>query len=168
MRRVVLLGASGVFGQRLAERLARWPELELVLAARRRAPLDSLCARLQAAGATATLKVALADRTRPTEIVALAPWAVIDAAGPFLDADYRLARAVAEAGAHWIDLADGRRFVAGFAEDLQAAALAGGVMAVTGASSTPALTWAALEADTAGWRRVDEAATIIAPEAHTN
>ena len=55
---------------------------------------------------------------------------MIDTTAPFLDADYALARAVA--GRHWIDLADGRRFVAGFAEALQACALGGGVMALTG------------------------------------
>ena len=34
-RRVVLIGASGMFGARMAARLARWPDIELVLAGRR-------------------------------------------------------------------------------------------------------------------------------------
>ena len=56
MRRLVLLGASGVFSQRLAASgISRWPELELVLATQRRGPLDSLCWVPQAAGATAQL-----------------------------------------------------------------------------------------------------------------
>jgi N-acetyl-gamma-glutamylphosphate reductase len=35
-RRIVLVGASGVFGARLAAMIARWPDVVLVLAARRR------------------------------------------------------------------------------------------------------------------------------------
>ena len=34
-KRIVLVGASGVFGQRLAAMIARWPDVVLVLAARR-------------------------------------------------------------------------------------------------------------------------------------
>ena len=124
MRRVVLVGATGVFGSRLAERLAGWPELELVLVARRIEPLEALCARLVEANATAAITVARADRTRPAEIVSLAPWAVIDAAGPFEKPDFDLARAVIGAGGHWIDLADSRAFVAAFGPTLDELACA--------------------------------------------
>ena len=46
-RRVLLVGATGVFGSRLAGMLADAPEVQLVLAARRLAPLRELQARLQ-------------------------------------------------------------------------------------------------------------------------
>jgi len=149
MRRVVLLGASGTFGSRLAERLAKWPELDLVLAARRPEPLESLGARLRPS-AKANLSVAIVERERPAEIVALRPWAVIDAAGPFQGAGYGLTRVVIEAGAHWIDLADARDFVGGFERTLDALAIEHGVLAATGASSTPGLTSAALDHMTVG------------------
>jgi hypothetical protein len=164
MRRVVLVGATGVFGARLAARLATWPELDLVLVARRPEPLEGLRARI-AAGAKAAISVARADRTHPDEIVALAPWAVIDAAGPFGQPDFQLARAVIEAGAHWIDLADSRAYVAAFAPALDALARRKGVLAVACASSSPAITQAALARITAGWRSVARASSVIAPAA---
>src|SRR5262249_8368767 len=76
-----------------------------------------------------------------------------------------LARAVVDNRAHWIDLADGRAFVAGFAAALDPLARRRGVIAVTGASSTPALSDAALTTLTRGWRQVDRALTVIAPGA---
>jgi hypothetical protein len=164
MHRVVLLGASGTFGSRLAERLAKWPRIELVLAARRPETLEAIRARL-ATGAKASLTVAVVDRERPYQVVELRPWAVIDAAGPFHAAGYGLARAVIEGGAHWIDLADTRDYVAGFERALNALAVEQGVLAVTGASSTPALTRAALDDMAAGWRRVDRATSTIVPGA---
>jgi hypothetical protein len=166
-RRVVLVGATGMFGARLAARLARWPGLELVLAARTAAPLEAMRARLAMAGAQATLSVAVADRTRPATVTDLAPWAVIDAAGPFQGASYELTRAVIQAGAHWIDLADARDYVAGFAAALDALAQSKGVLAVTAASSTPALSMAALARIAEGWREVRRAASVIAAAAQS-
>jgi hypothetical protein len=87
---------------------------------------------------------------------------VIDAAGPFQGADLRFARAVIEAGAHYLDLADGRDFVAAFIS-LDELAREKGVVAITGASSTPALTHAVLDRLLAGWRRVDSVRAGIAP-----
>jgi hypothetical protein len=108
--------------------------------------------------------VAVIDRRKPG-LDALRPWLVIDAAGPFQGSGYELARAAIRAGAHYVDLADARGFVAGFPEAMNAAALAAGVLAVTGASSTPALSHAALERLTAGWRRLDEVTVAISPGA---
>ena len=142
MRRILLIGASGVFGARLAARIAVWPDVELVLAARRTGPLEALKADLARPGGAA-ISVAAVDREAPEALGALAPWAVVDAAGPFEPGGYGLARAALAAGAHYVDLADGRAFVAGFEAALDDEARAAGLMAVTGASSTPALSHAA-------------------------
>ena len=96
------------------------------------------------------------------DLKASGAFVVVDTAGPFQDRGYRLAEAAIEAGMHYIDLADGRTFVAGFGS-LDASARAAGVMAVTGASSTPALSNAVLDALTAGWRRIDRVAIAISP-----
>lgn len=163
MKRILVIGASGVFGTRLCRMIAAWPDAQLVLAARRTGPLEALAADLPAKA-----EVVSFDRDAPdmaTRLASLKPFAVADAAGPFQGADYRLARAAIVAGAHYVDLADGRGFVAGFAEALDAAARAAGVVAVTGASSTPALSHAALEEMTAGWSRIDEAMAAISPGA---
>jgi hypothetical protein len=52
---------------------------------------------------------------------------------------------VLAAGAHYVDLADGRDFVAGFAAANGAAALAAGRCAISGASTLPALSGAVLD-----------------------
>jgi hypothetical protein len=160
-RRILLVGATGAFGERLARRLAAW-DVDLILAARRAGPLEALKAEL--AGAPARVEVAAFDRARP-DLGGLKPWAVVDAAGPFQTSDLALARAAIGAGAHYVDLADGRDFVAGFPGALDAAARAAGVLAVTGASSTPALSTAALDALTAGWTAVDATLVAIVPGA---
>src|SRR5258708_23065139 len=99
------MGASGMFGARMAGRLALWRDIELVLAGRRAEPLAALKAELVAAGAAAELSVDTLDRDHPTQGLALAPRAGVDAAGPFQGASYDLARAVIEAGAHSVALA---------------------------------------------------------------
>lgn len=155
-RRIVLVGASGVFGARLAGLIARWPDVTLVLAARHEVPLRTLAMRL-----VEGVEVAVFDRNDPARLTALKPWAVVDAAGPFQGAGYDLALAAVRAGAHYVDLADGRAFVSGFADAVDAAAREAGVLAVTGASSTPALTHAALDRITAGWSRIDRVTSAI-------
>src|SRR5258706_1646448 len=67
---------------------------------------------------------------------------VISTAGPFQGQDYRVARAAIAARAHYIDIADGRDFVCGIGA-LDAEARANDVLAVSGASSVPALSSAA-------------------------
>ena len=134
-----------------------------MLAARRDGPLRALAADL--AGGSARLEVAAFDRTRPDALAGLAPWAVVDAAGPFQDSDLALPRAAIAAGAHYVDLADARRFVAGFPAALDVEARARGVLAVTGASSTPALSNAVLDRLTAGWSSVDALSVAISPGA---
>jgi hypothetical protein len=156
-RRILLIGATGVFGERLARMIVRWPDVTLVLAARRLEPLRALAARLDG---PAVVETAVLDRTRPEGLAALAPWAVVDAAGPFQASDYRMPLAALAAGAHYVDLADGRAFVAGF-ED--AVTPPPGLTAATGASSTPTLSQAALDKITAGWTRIDDVAAAISP-----
>ena len=130
--------------------------MTLVLAARSQAPLVALRERLGE-----HVEVAVFDRNNPDRLSALSPWTVVDAAGPFQGAGYALALAAVEAGAHYVDLADGRAFVACFEEAVDAPARKAGVLAVTGASSTPALTHAALDRMTAGWTRIDRVFSAI-------
>ena len=101
-------------------------------------------------------------RATPDTLRAGGAFAVVDAAGPFQGGDYRLPMAAIAAGVHYLDLADARDFVAGFGT-LDAAAREAGVIALTGASSTPALSNAALDVLTAGWSRVDRVEIAIMP-----
>ena len=164
-KRIVLVGASGVFGQRLAAMIARWPDVVLVLAARNLAPLEALAADLAKSKPAARIEVARLDRLDPQGLTALGAWAVVDAAGPFQGQDHAFPRAVLRARAHYIDLADARDFVGGFEAALDGDTRAAQRWAITGASSTPALSHAALDAMTAGWTRIDRVEAAISPGA---
>jgi hypothetical protein len=159
-RRVLVVGGTGGFGRRLVEGLLTTTELDVNIAARH---LDRGRALANALDPSRASAIALDARTVTAEALkASGAFAVVDAAGPFQGADYRLARAAIAAGMHYLDLADGRDFVAGFPA-LDAEARAAGVVALTGASSTPALSNAVLDELTAGWQRIDSVEIAISP-----
>lgn len=158
MKRVLIVGGAGVFGRRLAEGLGQTTDAHLIIAGRSRARAEAAALSLGA------FETAVIDRNAATadQLKALKADLVIDAAGPFQGADLRFARAVIEAGANYLDLADARDFVAAF-PSLDELASARGVAAITGASSTPALTHAVLDELCDGWRRIDGVRAGIAP-----
>jgi saccharopine dehydrogenase-like NADP-dependent oxidoreductase len=144
VRRVVVLGATGVFGSRIAARLAHDARFELVLAGRREASLDALRTALGDARLRVhALDTAAADFSRA--LGALDPHLVIHTAGPFQGQDYRVAEACIDVGSDYVDLADGRDFVCGFSR-LDERARRAGRLLVSGASSVPALSSAAVDA----------------------
>ena len=146
--RILLIGASGVFGSRLAERIALEPNMALTLAGRRRAPLDALAAKI-GGGA-----VRMLDRSRvePRDLAGYD--LIIDAAGPFQASTTTLVKAAIAARVDYIDLADGREWIASFPK-FDLAARTAGVSLVTGASSIPALSHAVLDQLVAGWLEIE-------------
>lgn len=70
---------------------------------------------------------------------------LIHTAGPFQQQDYAVAKAAAAAAAHYIDLADGRRFVCVFPAAMDATFLTAGRTGISGASTVPALSSAVVE-----------------------
>ena len=148
--RVVVVGGAGVFGSRLVRGLVQTAEVDVVIAGRSLPRAQAAAHETGAAGAVAL------DRSRATalDVAALGASVMIDAAGPFQGADLSFARACIAAGVDYLDLSDARDFVAAF-PSLDAEARAKRVRAITGASSTPALTHAALDQLTKGWRRID-------------
>ncbi len=165
MRRVLLVGATGAFGERLTRGLTQLPALDVILTSRSLTRAQTLvdalrpCARCAAITALAFTRTQDDARTFET----LRPWLVIDASGPFQSAGYGTARAAIEAGAHWIDLADAADYVTGFAAALDAPARRNGVAAIAGASSTPALSYAAAETLTRDWSGVETIDIAIYP-----
>lgn len=142
--RVVLIGAGGVFGSRIARRLAHDSRFALILAGRQRDTLDALRREL----GDDSVRVAVLDAVLPTlaaDLVALRPQLVLHTAGPFQRQDYRVAEACLACGSDYIDLADGRDFVSGIGR-LDARAKAAGRLLVSGASSVPALSAAVVDA----------------------
>ena len=157
--RVLVVGATGVFGRRLVMGLLQTTPFTIIVAGRTAAALDALVRTAPDRLCRLTLD---ARAVTPDALAATGALALVDAAGPFQGSDYRLARATIAAGLHFIDLADARDYVAGF-NALDPAARQAGVVALAGASSTPALSNAALDALTAGWTAVDDVAIAISP-----
>ncbi len=137
--KVLIVGGYGVFGERLARLLVR-DEHEVCIAGRKIASAQTLARELGCAAA-------LFDRT--ADLGALADFeVVVDAAGPFHsygEDPYRLARAAIDVGVHYLDLSDNADFCAGIAT-LDTAAREAGVCVLSGLSSVPALSSAAVRA----------------------
>src|SRR5690606_15182262 len=76
--------------------------------------------------------------------------------------DYAVARAALACGMHYIDLADGRAFVAGF-DALDAQARPAQRLAITGASSVPGLSAAVVAAYLPRFSRLDAVEAAISP-----
>jgi hypothetical protein len=145
---VVVLGGTGNFGARICRALAEDPDFEVVPAGR-------------TSPARVRLDLALPDFA--ARLKAASPDIVIHCAGPFQGQDYRVARAALAAGAHYIDLADGRDFVARFGDSVDADARAVNRLAVCGASTLPALSSAVVDELARRFACIDEVQIAIAP-----
>lgn len=162
--KALVLGGYGNFGARVARALAGDAGIELVIAGRDASAAKAFARTLPGAAGSVALDStdpALAERIR-----SLAIELVIHTAGPFQAQGYDVAFAAARAGAHYIDLADGRRFVCDFAQHVDAAFRAAGRCAITGASTVPALSSAVVDHLSAGWQRRDGIEICIAPAQH--
>ena len=153
--RVLIVGASGVFGSRLARLAAREKGVRLTLGGRRRGPLDALAGSLGSA-------IQLVDRDHVCAIELAGFDLVIDCAGPFQGSRTNLIEQCIAAHVNYVDLADGREFVGSITRFNQAAKHAGTAV-ISGASSIPALSHAVLDALTARWRTIDDIRVGIFP-----
>lgn len=159
--RTLVLGGYGNFGARICRALAGDPAIQLVVAGRSAERGRAFAAKLGEG-----VESYAVDHTN----TGFAQWLrdhrielVIHTAGPFQAQGYAVAQAVAAAGAHYIDLADGRRFVCDFPDALHDAFAAAGRTAITGASTVPALSSAIVNHVCAGWQRIDSIDICIAP-----
>ncbi|MDH4384712.1 MAG: DUF4166 domain-containing protein [Caulobacter sp.] len=167
--RVLIVGGYGVFGLRLATLLADRAELTILLGGRSRAKSAQAVNSLKG---LARFESCVFDRDGDlaVQISALAPDVLVDCSGPFQAygrAPWRLVEACIAARVHYLDLADGTDFVLGI-EAFDAAARSAGVYVLTGVSTCPALTGAAVRALTQGWRRLDRISAGIAPSPHAD
>jgi saccharopine dehydrogenase-like NADP-dependent oxidoreductase len=162
-RAVLLVGATGAFGERLAEGLIR-SGIAVIGVARDKPRLDVLARRLGARFATEPLDRSRIDTACLHALRGRWPglFAVADASGPFQISDHRLPRAAIGAGLHYVDLADARAFVGGI-RALDQEARAANVAVLAGGSSTPALSHAVLDTLVAGSRKVIAIEVAIAP-----
>lgn len=143
MHTVLVIGGYGFFGARIAAELTKNPAVRVLLAGR-----DAAKARqaAQDLGLPAESAIQL-DAAAPglgEALRALGVNTVVHTAGPFQGQRYDVAEAAIVAGCNYIDLADGRAFVAGISS-LDARAKQQGVTVVSGASSVPALSSAVVD-----------------------
>jgi uncharacterized protein YbjT (DUF2867 family) len=148
--RIVVLGGYGNFGARICRALGNDDGLEVIAAGRTARGDQGVQLDMASPGFFDALK-------------ALAPGLVIHCAGPFQGQDYHVASAALAAGAHYIDLADGRDFVVRFAAANDAFARTAGLLAVSGASTVPALSSAVVDSLAGRFRRISEIQIAIAP-----
>jgi Saccharopine dehydrogenase NADP binding domain len=154
--RIVVLGGAGNFGARIVRALRADPSIELLVAGRRKVSVP----------ATADLPVALLDIGEAGfahALKALSPALVIHCVGPFQGQDYRVANAALAAGAHYVDLADGRQFIAEFAGRTNDQAVRANRVAICGASTLPALSSAVVEEIREGLSSLESIDVTIAP-----
>jgi Saccharopine dehydrogenase NADP binding domain len=144
--KVVVIGAYGVFGSRLIQLLEDETRLSLLVAGR---SVDQATAFVRSRGNTAAQLTPIAfDRNGDVagDLAAIRPDIVVDASGPFQsygEDPYRLVQACVTQRVNYLDLADGSDFVAGIGA-FDAQAKAAGIYVLSGVSSFPVLTAAAV------------------------
>lgn len=161
--RILILGGYGHFGGRIVRTLAARADCHLIVAGR------DLARTQQAAQQFASMQAVVEGMTVDAEDPRLAEVLrrcrvnlVIHTAGPFQGQSYHVARACIEAGANYVDLADGREFVCGI-DALDVAARERGVLVISGASTVPALSAAVIDHYRHRFEVVDEIAIGITP-----
>ena len=156
MHTVVVIGGYGNFGEIISSRLASAPGIRLIVAGRGADKARNFADSIGASGK----EIDSNDPNLANTLRSLGAQVAINCAGPFQNADYRVARAAIDAGTHYIDIADGRRFVCDISS-LDSAARKAGVAVISGASSVPALSSAVVDAHLHEFSRLDSIETGI-------
>lgn len=155
MGTVCVLGGHGNFGRRISAELSGRPGLSVRVAGR-----DASAGSKFADSIGATFH--LCDLREPAQLRGAIEGAqvVVDAAGPFQNRDYAVARQCIEMGIHCIDLADARGYVTGI-EALDAQAAERQTMVASGASSVPAVTSAMIDRLTPQFGRISDISAAL-------
>jgi saccharopine dehydrogenase-like NADP-dependent oxidoreductase len=159
--KVLVLGGYGNFGARICRALAGNPAIELQVGGRSQQRADAMAGEIGHGAQGLAI-----DHAQPDFSQHLIQWGVellIHTAGPFQAQGYSVAHAAASAGAHYVDLADGRRFVCDFSAALDAVFRHAGRTAISGASTVPALSSAVVDHLCQGWEHIDSIDVCIAP-----
>lgn len=159
--KTLVLGGYGNFGARICRALAPDSAIDLLVAGRDIAQARKLVDSLEGPATALSIDCHAGDfeQALRSHDVGL----VIHVAGPFQQQSYAVAQAAARAGAHYIDLADGRRFVCDFPQAMHEAFERAGRTGITGASTVPALSSAVVDHLCHGWQAIDAVDICIAP-----
>lgn len=160
MHRVLVLGGYGNFGSRICRALVGDSQVAVIVGGRNPRAGASFA---ESIGAAAALTVDCAAPDFAATLRENAIDTVIHTAGPFQAQSYGVAHATAAAGANYVDLADGRRFVCDYPGVTRTGFFEAGRVGVSGASTLPALSSAVIDHLCSGWRRIDSVDLCIAP-----
>lgn len=143
MKRILIIGGYGNFGSYIAKTLARESNITVIIAGR---SVEKAWSFIQTIKAASPPEAVALDITRNIDetLQTIKPDIVIHTSGPFQGQSYDVAQSCITAGAHYIDLADARGFVAGITA-LDKPANDKGVLVISGASSVPCLTSALVD-----------------------
>lgn len=143
---ILILGGYGNFGGILSQFLSKTADIHLTLAGRsKEKAVRFIQNNLQDANFPVdSIVLDVHDPNLRERLAAIAPDLVIHTSGPFQGQDYHVAKSCIDAGIHYIDLADARSFVQDF-HQLDAPSKEKGVLAITGASTVPALSSAVIQ-----------------------
>ena len=166
MKRVLVIGGYGNFGSYIARALASDPNIALLIGGRSKENADAFAAELNATNPAIGCALDIKGDIK-AQLREIAPDLVVHTTGPFQLQDHRVARAAIAAGAHYLDLADAREFVATIGE-LDDAAKQAGVAVIAGASSVPCLTAAFIDRYKPRFASLDSAVYGIAAAQATN
>ncbi len=161
---VLIVGAGGVFGSRLARLLARRQAFRVSLGGRNENKVVALQRELRLIDGQGEFAFVHIDRDRISadRLKEVACQVVVDCSGPFQASGTQLIEAAIGARCHYLDLADSRTFV-GNVVRFDSAARAVAVSVISGASTTPALTHAVLDHVTSAWLSIDSVDVAIVP-----
>ncbi len=141
--RVLIIGGYGNFGSFITKALAKEPNIQVIVAGRSAEKARQFISGIEAVNAGESIALDISEDISGA-LKTIEPSIVIHTSGPFQDQGYGVAQACTDQGVHYIDLADGRKFVAGITE-LDAKAKGKDVLVVSGASSVPCLTSALID-----------------------
>ncbi len=164
LKTVLILGGYGNFGKRITENLASIENIKLLVAGRNLAKGNALVEQLKEQSVASLQAVALDinDIHFEQQLLALAPDMVLHTCGPFQGQSYHVAQACIKVGAHYIDLADDRRFVCDI-NSLDRSAKKHNVTVVSGASSVPGLSSAVIDHYHTEFKVINSLDIAIAP-----
>ena len=136
--KVLLAGATGIVGRRVAAQLVQAPEVSEVVAAARHKPAADRLASLLGGGRVTAEELDVTDTVRFAELAASAD-VVLSAAGPAYRFEEQLVKASIEAGTHFVSLCDDHS-VTSQVLALDDAARNAGVTIVSGCGMSPGIT----------------------------